>query len=131
CVEPVLAAGLYSTIDGEQAFDENLTFLPAPGHTPGHVAIGIASAGERAIIVGDASHHPVHLDHTDWSPQVDTDPIQSARTRDRLIEEAIADGRTWLAGHWPYPGLGRLVRLDGKRVFQALTVEREAADARS
>jgi glyoxylase-like metal-dependent hydrolase (beta-lactamase superfamily II) len=120
CVEPVVAAGLYSTVDGEQAFDENLTLIPSPGHTPGHMSIGISSAGERAIIVGDASHHPVHLDHPDWSPQVDTDPAQSARTRDRLIEDAIADGRTWLAGHWPYPGMGRLVRLEGKRVFQAV-----------
>jgi hypothetical protein len=33
---------------------------------------------------------------------------------------AIAEQRTWLAGHWEFPGAGRIVRVDGKRVFQAL-----------
>lgn len=120
CVEPLTNSGRIDFLDGEAPFDEQLTFLPSPGHTPGHVAIGIYSAGERGIIVGDASHHPVQLDHPDWSPAFDVDPVQSKETRDRLFDEAAADGRTWLAGHWPYPGIGRIVRLDGRRVFKAL-----------
>jgi glyoxylase-like metal-dependent hydrolase (beta-lactamase superfamily II) len=121
CVEPLRDSGRIDFFtERGTAFDENLTFVASPGHTPGHVAIGIYSAGERAIIIGDASHHPVQLDHPDWSPAFDTDPVQSARTRDRLFDEAAADGRLWLAGHWPHPGIGRIVRLDGKRVFQAL-----------
>jgi hypothetical protein len=36
------------------------------------------------------------------------------------MESAADDGRTWIAGHWPHPGIGRIVRLEGKRVFQAL-----------
>ncbi len=121
CVQPVVDAGRVKLQgDGETAFDTNLTFVASPGHTPGHVAIGIASAGERAIIVGDASHHPVHLDHPDWSPGADLDPILSAKTRDALIERAIADQSVWMAGHWPFPGMGRILRLDGKRVFRAL-----------
>lgn len=120
CVEPLTNSGRIDFFNGEAAFDENLTFIATPGHTPGHVAIGIYSAGERAIIVGDASHHPAQLDHPDWSPTFDADPVQSAKTRDRLFDDAAADGRTWLAGHWPFPGIGRIVRLDGRRVFQAL-----------
>ncbi len=120
CVEPLTSTGRIDFFDGEAVIDENLTFLPSPGHTPGHVAIGIYSVGERAIIIGDASHHPVQLDHPDWSPAFDVDPAQSARTRDRLFDEAAADGRTWIAGHWAYPGIGRIVRAEGKRVFQAL-----------
>jgi glyoxylase-like metal-dependent hydrolase (beta-lactamase superfamily II) len=120
CVEPLTNTGRIDFRTGESAFDENLTFIATPGHTPGHVAVGIYSAGERAIIIGDASHHPVQLDHPDWSPAFDVDPVQSAKTRDRLFDEAAGDGRTWIAGHWPYPGIGRIVRLDGRRVFQAL-----------
>ena len=120
CVVPLADSGRLHLYDGETALDEEITFLPTPGHTPGHVAVGIYSAGERAVIIGDASHHPVHLVHPDWSPTADSDPVQSAKTRTRLIEEATADGRTWLAGHWPYPGMGRIVLLGGKRVFQAL-----------
>jgi glyoxylase-like metal-dependent hydrolase (beta-lactamase superfamily II) len=120
CVEPLRDSGRVTFVDGEQAIDENLTCVATPGHTPGHVAIGIASAGERAVIVGDASHHPAQLLHPDWSPPFDTDPVQSAKSRDRLFDMAIDEQRLWIAGHWEHPGLGRLVRLDGKRVFRAL-----------
>lgn len=121
CVLPLKDTGkIQFTGDDDSSFDENLTFVATPGHTPGHVAIGIYSAGERGVIVGDASHHPFQLDHPDWSPAFDTDPVQSAKTRDILFEAAAADGRTWMAGHWPHPGFGRIVRLDGKRMFKAL-----------
>jgi glyoxylase-like metal-dependent hydrolase (beta-lactamase superfamily II) len=120
CCEPLADTGRLKLIEGETAIDENLSYIPTPGHTPGHVSIGIASQGERAVIIGDASHHPVQLLHPDWSPLFDYDPVQSAETRTRLFDMAIDEGRTWIAGHWEHPGLGRLLRLDGKRVFRAL-----------
>lgn len=120
CVVPLQDTGRVELMSGEVAIDENLTYISTPGHTIGHVAIGIQSAGERAVIIGDASHHPAQLIHPDWSPQPDYDPVMSAQSRDKLFDDAAADGRTWMAGHWDFPGMGRLVRLDGKRVFQAL-----------
>ena len=120
CVQPLTDTGRVTTVDGEQAIDEHLTFLPTPGHTPGHVAIGIASAGERAVIVGDASHHPAQLLHPEWSPTFDTDPVLSAQTRDKLFDHAADEGLIWIAGHWEHPGLGRILRVDGKRTFRAL-----------
>ena len=120
CCEPLKETGRITFADAEKAIDEHLTYVPTPGHTPGHVAIGIMSQGERAVIVGDASHHPCQLIHPDWSPSADYDPVQSAKTRDRLFDWAIDEGRTWLAGHWAHPGMGRLVRLEGKRTFRAL-----------
>jgi glyoxylase-like metal-dependent hydrolase (beta-lactamase superfamily II) len=120
CCEPLKDSGRITFADGEKAIDEHLMYIPTPGHTPGHVAIGIVSQGERAVIIGDASHHPVQLVHPDWSPSADFDPVQSAKTRDRLFDWAIEEQRTWLAGHWPHPGLGRLVRLEGVRTFRAL-----------
>lgn len=120
CVEPLRDSGRITFVDGEKALDSNITFISRPGHTPGHVSIGIMSNGERAVVVGDASHHPAQLIHPDWSPGFDIDPIQSARSRDALFDRAIAEDRVWLAGHWDFPGMGRLVRVDGKRVFQAL-----------
>lgn len=119
CVIPLEKEGRVELVSGEQPVDEHITFIATPGHTPGHVAIALASAGERAVIIGDASHHPVQLAHPDWSPGFDSDPVQSAQTRDRLFEMAIAEERTWIAGHWTHPGIGRIVRLEGKRVFQA------------
>lgn len=120
CVEPLADTGRVKFFEGEGAIDASLTYLPTPGHTPGHVALGVMSAGERAVIIGDASHHPSQLVHPDWSPGADFDPVQSAQTRDKLFDMAIAEQRLWVAGHWEYPGLGRIVRVEGRRVFQAL-----------
>jgi glyoxylase-like metal-dependent hydrolase (beta-lactamase superfamily II) len=120
CVAPLKNSGRIDMMEGEVPIDRNLTYISTPGHTPGHVAIGISSAGERAVVIGDASHHPVQIDHPDWSPAFDTDPVQSARTRDALFDRAADEGRTLLAGHWAFPGAGRIVRLDGRRVFRAL-----------
>jgi glyoxylase-like metal-dependent hydrolase (beta-lactamase superfamily II) len=120
CVAPLKDTGRIEMVTSERAVDEHLTFIPTPGHTPGHVAIGIMSNSERAVIAGDSSHHPAQLIHPDWSPAFDSDPVQSAKSRDALFDEVIAENRTWMAGHWDHPGIGRIVRLDGKRVFKAL-----------
>ena len=120
CVAPLADHGRTSLVDTEHAVDEHITFIATPGHTPGHVAIGIMSAGERAVVAGDSSHHPAQLIHPDWSPDVDVDPVQSAQSRDRLFDRVIEEDRTWIAGHWEHPGFGRIRRLEGKRVFQAL-----------
>lgn len=120
CVEPLRDTGRIKLVSEETAITADLTYISTPGHTPGHVAIGLASQGERAVIIGDASHHPVQLLHPDWSPSADWDPVMSATTRDRLFDSAIEEERTWIAGHWEHPGIGRLVRLDGKRQFRAL-----------
>lgn len=118
CVEPLRHSGRIRFVEDEMALDEHLVFVPTPGHTPGHVAIGIVDGVERGIIIGDASHHPVQLIHPDWSPTFDVDPVQSAATRAALFERAASEGLTWLAGHWPHPGIGQLVRRDGGIVFE-------------
>ena len=105
---------------GEETFGEHLVFISAPGHTPGHVAVGISDRGERAVIIGDASHHPVHVAHPDWRSPLDWDGAMAATSRDRLFDLAANDGRLLLAGHWKHPGWGRIVRLEGKRTFRAL-----------
>ena len=120
CVKPLGDAGRVDFQAGEVAIDENLTFVATPGHTPGHVAIGIVSAGERAIIIGDASHHRVHLQHPDWQVTMDNDRVLAAQTRARLFDRAEAENRVLMAGHWTYPGMGSIVRVDGKRTFRAL-----------
>lgn len=120
CVEPLESTGRVQVVESEVALDEHISFIPTPGHTPGHVAIGIYSAGERAVICGDASHHPSQLMHPDWSPAFDLDPRQAAVSRDALFDQVITEQAMWIAGHWEYPGMGRIVRLDGKRHFRAL-----------
>ena len=119
-VEPLEALGVMELVSGEYALTDEITALPTPGHTPGHQSFVIASAGERALILGDVAHHPGQVEETDWSPSFDADGSVSATTRGQLMERLEASGELVAACHFPAPGLGHVVRLEGKRIFRAL-----------
>jgi glyoxylase-like metal-dependent hydrolase (beta-lactamase superfamily II) len=69
----------------------------------------IESEGERAVIIGDMSHHPCQLAHPDWVFG-DDDPEAAVLTRSRLFAE-WADQRVLLIGtHYPDPTAGYVVR---------------------
>jgi glyoxylase-like metal-dependent hydrolase (beta-lactamase superfamily II) len=80
----------------------------------------VSSNGERAVIVGDAIHVPPQITEPDWSPRPDVDPIRSKETRHALVDQAEQDGALLAAGHFPSPGFGRVVRLEGRRYWQGL-----------
>ncbi len=121
CADPIETAGLLDLLDGGQSISAGISTLLTPGHTPGHQSILIASGGEKAIILGDVSHTPVQLLHPDWSPMFDVDPVESARTRSAVFDRIEQEGLTIAAGHYPYPGLGGIVRVEGKRRWQPLS----------
>lgn len=112
--------GLVDLVDGEKTIGGHLTLVPTPGHTPGHQAVLVTSANERAMIIGDMAHTPAQVQETAWSPGADADPQRSARTRSDVFDRVEADGMLLCAGHFPHPGFGHLVRQDGRRFFQAL-----------
>ncbi|MBI4497730.1 MAG: MBL fold metallo-hydrolase [Chloroflexi bacterium] len=112
--------GLVDLVAGERAVTDELTIIPTPGHTPGHQSLLVQSQGQRAAITGDVAHSPAQVEHPDWSPGADIDPAQSRQTRHRMFDRIEAEGALMAACHFPNPGFGRLVRLEGRRVFQAL-----------
>ncbi len=120
CVMALAEAGKAKFCSADESIDRQINFVSTPGHTPGHVAIGIYSAGERAMILGDVTHYQAQLDHPEWSPVWDTDPKQSAATRQRMFEELSSSGSVVAAGHWPYPGFGRILQVEHTRIFQAV-----------
>jgi glyoxylase-like metal-dependent hydrolase (beta-lactamase superfamily II) len=120
CVASLPGRVAVELVDGEASVTREITLVATPGHTPGHVAIGVASRGERALIVGDATHFLGQLDHPDWSPAWDADPLMAARTRSRIFGSLEGDpAASIVTSHWPYPGAGRIIRVDGKRVFRS------------
>ena len=58
CVWPLEQLGLVELMHGEHSITPELTAVPTPGHTPGHVSILVTSGGERALVLGDAAHTP-------------------------------------------------------------------------
>ncbi|MFJ7330677.1 MBL fold metallo-hydrolase [Streptomyces cyaneofuscatus] len=112
-VHPVREAGLLDLVDVADAGTDiapGVRLLPAPGHTPGQVAVELNSHGERALITGDSIHHPVQLAHPGICSCADTAPDLAAETRHRLLE-SLADTQALLLGtHFPPPTAGYVRR---------------------
>ena len=120
CVWPLAELGLVELMQGEHSITRELTAVPTPGHTPGHVSILVTSQGERALVLGDAAHSPVQLEETDWVSRADMDPELTRQTRRSLVERLERERILVAAGHFPAPGFGRIVRLNGRRYWQGL-----------
>ncbi len=86
--------------------------LRLPGHTENHIGILIESAGEKLIYAGDALVHPLHLEQLDWQCGFDADHDTARESRIKLAELAIELDAKVIAGHFPFPGLGRIERKD-------------------
>jgi glyoxylase-like metal-dependent hydrolase (beta-lactamase superfamily II) len=119
-ITPLQSLGVLDLIAGERSLTAEVTLLHTPGHTPGSLSVLIVSGGERAIIVGDAIAHPAQVEHPDWSIAFDFDAETAVRTRTQLLDRIEAEGLTLTACHFPEPGFGRVLRLDGRRFWQAL-----------
>ena len=106
-------AGRLEPTDGEFAVTDSLTMIPTPGHTPGHCSVLLASGGEHLVILGDAAHHPVHLEHHDWIPGVDLDPAESTRSRGKIAALAVEKDALVTGGQFPILTLGRVRAVEG------------------
>lgn len=118
-VLPLREMGKLKTYSGETTLTPELTTVPTPGHTPGHSSLLIASAGEKAMVMGDVAHHPMQLDRTEWSPAFDVDGDASAKTRAKIIDRLEAESIVAAFCHFPGEGFGRVGRQGNRRVFQA------------
>src|SRR6187402_229121 len=62
-VLPIVEAGLCQMVDGTETIEEHLSLTPAPGHSPGHVLINLASQDRQAFFSGDIIHHVIQIYH--------------------------------------------------------------------
>jgi glyoxylase-like metal-dependent hydrolase (beta-lactamase superfamily II) len=84
--------------------------VPAPGHTPGHMALAIVSGKEQLLHIADTVLHPILMERPHWYPTFDLLAEQAATTKRRILDRAAVDKALVLAYHFPFPGLGRVVR---------------------
>ncbi len=119
-VLPLDGTGQLDLVDETCRVTGEITLVPAPGHTPAHVCVAIVSGAARGMIIGDMAHHPVQLTETEWSTVMDLDPKMAAETRARMAERLEQENATVIGGHFPPPGIGRLIRLNDRRIWQAL-----------
>ncbi len=102
------------TVRDETAICPGVRVIPAPGHTPGHLAALVESDGETLLNLGDAAAHPLHLERPDLENGFDLDPLAAKRSRRELLSRAVAGNMRVSAFHFPFPGVGRVAaRTDG------------------
>jgi glyoxylase-like metal-dependent hydrolase (beta-lactamase superfamily II) len=82
--------------------------IPAPGHTPGHIAVLVAAGAEKLLNIADAAAHPLHLKQPEWENGFDLDPARAAATRRELLERSSAESMRVMAFHFPFPSFGRV-----------------------
>jgi glyoxylase-like metal-dependent hydrolase (beta-lactamase superfamily II) len=109
-VMPVFDAGMVDLVETDAAICEEITLLPTPGHTPGHVSVRIASRGHEALITGDFMHHPVQIARPEWSSTADSDAIQAIRTRLEMFERLAGAPVLVIGTHFAGATAGRIVR---------------------
>lgn len=99
-VKPIVDAGKADLVASDARLTEEITLIPTPGHSPGHVSLHIVSDGEEALLSGDVAHHPCQMAHLDWSSTADSDPVQSAATRRQLFSRFADRPIPVIGGHF-------------------------------
>ncbi len=113
-IQPIIDAGLADFIEAPLKVTDELTLIPTPGHTPGHVSLHIASAGEEGVITGDVVHHPVQLAEPDWENNFDMNKDAGAKTRKEFFARYQDRDSLVITSHFADPSAGKIVS-DGAR----------------
>ncbi len=99
-VKPIADAGKADLVASDARLTDEITLIPTPGHSPGHMSVHIRSDGEEALLTGDVAHHPCQMAHLDWSSTADSDPRQSAKTRRELFSRFADTPTLVIGGHF-------------------------------
>lgn len=89
-----------------------LTTIAAAGHTPGMVSFLVHSGRDQLLLTADLAYHPVVNIDRPWRPGPDRDKDAALGARQRIFDRAAADRIPVLGFHYPFPGLGHLLRTD-------------------
>jgi len=100
-------AGLLELVEGNRDLTSSVSIVAAPGESPGHQIVRIASEGQVLYCLGDLYHHPIEVEHPSWMAEWD-DASATIASRIALTEAALAEDALLIATH--IPGTGRLER---------------------
>ena len=104
--------GHVELLDRDTELAPGVRAVAAPGHTPGHMVITVMSDGEQLVWTGDAVIHPIQVSRPEWYAAFDLRPEQAVSTRRKLLARAADEDMLLHGAHFPWPGLGHVVRQD-------------------
>ncbi len=116
-VVPIIKEGLAQFVKTDYKIDKNISLIPTPGHTPGHVSILIESKRKRAIISGDILHHPCQIANPEWSTDSSLPDIAKG-TRKRMLEEIADTDTLFIGSHFSNPVAGNIIKSKKGFVFK-------------
>jgi glyoxylase-like metal-dependent hydrolase (beta-lactamase superfamily II) len=103
------ALGLLEPVAGDREVAPGITFIHAPGESPGHSIVRVTSGGATFYALGDLFHHACEIANLDWhSPWVE--PAAMRASRERFLAEAVPQDATIVFTHEVFPFWGRIVR---------------------
>ncbi len=120
---PYQAGGRWQTFtDGSEVLP-GITAHAAPGHTPGHSAFLIESAGDRLLVWGDIVHNvAAQFANPEIAIEFDVDRKAAVATRQKLLARAAKEKLMVAGMHLPFPGIGHVRRAD-KGSYEWIPVE--------
>lgn len=101
CVQPIVDAGQALLVGDAYVLSDELSLVPTPGHSPGHVCVDLKSRGERALFTGDMMHHCAQVIAPDWSSCFCYDVKESAATRWKFFREHANTDTLVIPTHFP------------------------------
>jgi len=81
------------------------------GHTPGHSGYRVGSGADSVLVFGDAMHsYLVSVRKPAWLVAFDGDKQLGSTTRVALVRSSAASGQRLYSEHFPFPGIGKIVK---------------------
>lgn len=103
--------GKVRQIAGEVEIAPGIIAVPAPGHTPGHLALRISSGNAGMFLFTDVVHaSALQFAHPEWAIAFDVDQEAAITTRKKVLDMVSADSLLVSGMHLPFPGIGHVTR---------------------
>lgn len=109
-IDPIKNRNLHLIHHAEEEIIPGIHAIKVPGHTPGQIALKIASKGEQLLFISDVWLHPLQIRHLDWETTFDLDHGLAKKSRINMLELAYRDNIQVQSFHFDFPGLGYIDR---------------------
>jgi glyoxylase-like metal-dependent hydrolase (beta-lactamase superfamily II) len=120
-IDPLMSAGVVDPVEEDRDLADGIRLRHAPGHTPGHQVLMLASEGDRLIVSADTWNHPAQFGRPEWASGTDAEPGRATASRRALLADLLSHPGSLVApSHLDAPfgriGTGR----DGRARFEAV-----------
>lgn len=113
-MQPYIDSDQLSLYTEGQEVLTGITPVAAFGHTPGHHAFMLSSGDQTLLHMVDiANHFLLGFQHPEWYFGFDAMPDMAVETRRNTLEMAATDGIQVFGYHFPFPGIGYVIK-DGE-----------------